>query len=53
MDSMSVGWINARWRPNTVYKTMPLAELFQTDAVIDRGNSAVPCSTSQETPSAS
>ena len=32
--SMSVGWISARWPPNTVYKTMPLAEFFQTDATI-------------------
>ena len=40
--SMSVGWISARWRPNTVYKAMPLAGLFQTDAVINQGNSGGP-----------
>lgn len=40
--SMSVGWISARWPPNTVYKTMPLAEFFQTDAVINQGNSGGP-----------
>ena len=40
--SMSVGWISARWPPNSVYKTMPLAEFFQTDAVINQGNSGGP-----------
>ncbi len=40
--SMSVGWISARWAPNTVYKAMPLAEFFQTDAVINTGNSGGP-----------
>jgi S1-C subfamily serine protease len=35
--ALSVGWISARWPPNTVYKTMPLAEFFQTDAVINTG----------------
>jgi serine protease Do len=40
--SMSVGWISARWAPNTVYRTMPLAEFFQTDAVINTGNSGGP-----------
>ena len=40
--SVSVGWISARWAPNTVYKTMPLAEFFQTDAVINTGNSGGP-----------
>jgi serine protease Do len=39
---MSVGWISARWPPNTVYKTMPLAEFFQTDATINTGNSGGP-----------
>jgi S1-C subfamily serine protease len=37
-----VGWISARWAPNTVYRTMPLAEFFQTDAVINTGNSGGP-----------
>jgi S1-C subfamily serine protease len=40
--SMSVGWISARWAPNTVYRSMPLAEFFQTDAVINTGNSGGP-----------
>ena len=40
--SLSVGWISARWEPNTVYKAMPLAEFFQTDAVINTGNSGGP-----------
>jgi S1-C subfamily serine protease len=40
--SMSVGWISARWPPNTVYKSMPLAEFFQTDTTINTGNSGGP-----------
>ena len=40
--SLSVGWISARWAPNTVYPAMPLAEFFQTDAVINTGNSGGP-----------
>src|SRR5262245_40172856 len=40
--SLSVGFISARWAPNTVYKTMPLAEFFQTDATINTGNSGGP-----------
>jgi S1-C subfamily serine protease len=40
--AMTVGWISARWAPNTVYKTMPMAEFFQTDAVINTGNSGGP-----------
>jgi S1-C subfamily serine protease len=32
--SLSVGWISARWAPNTVYRAMPLAEFFQTTATI-------------------
>jgi serine protease Do len=40
--SLSVGHISARWPPNTVYPTMPLAEFFQTDAVINTGNSGGP-----------
>src|SRR5262249_55881749 len=40
--SLSVGWISARWPPNTVYRGMPLAEFFQTDAVINTGNSGGP-----------
>jgi S1-C subfamily serine protease len=40
--SLSVGYISARWAPNTVYRTMPLAEFFQTDATINTGNSGGP-----------
>src|SRR5262250_1720123 len=40
--SMSVGWISARWPPNTVYKHMPLVEFFQTTATINTGNSGGP-----------
>jgi serine protease Do len=40
--SLTVGWISARWSPNTVYRSMPLAEFFQTDAVINTGNSGGP-----------
>jgi S1-C subfamily serine protease len=40
--SLSVGYISARWPPNTVYKSMPLAEFFQTDATINTGNSGGP-----------
>ena len=42
--SLSAGYISARWAPNTVYKTMPLAEFFQTTATINTGNSGGPCS---------
>ena len=40
--SLSVGWISARWAPNTVYGAMPLAEFFQTTATINSGNSGGP-----------
>jgi S1-C subfamily serine protease len=40
--SLSVGWISARWPPNTMYRAMPLAEFFQTDATINTGNSGGP-----------
>jgi S1-C subfamily serine protease len=40
--SLSSGLISARWKPNTVYKTMPLAEFFQTTATINTGNSGGP-----------
>jgi serine protease Do len=40
--ALSVGYISARWAPNTVYRSMPLAEFFQTDAVINTGNSGGP-----------
>jgi S1-C subfamily serine protease len=41
-DSLSAGWISARWAPNTVYPAMPLAEFFQTTATINTGNSGGP-----------
>src|SRR5262249_17781651 len=40
--SLSDGLISARWKPNTVYKTMPMAEFFQTTATINTGNSGGP-----------
>src|SRR6059036_3991688 len=40
--SLSAGLISARWPPNTVYKSMPLAEFFQTTATINTGNSGGP-----------
>jgi S1-C subfamily serine protease len=40
--SLSVGYVSARWAPNTVYRTMPMAEFFQTDATINTGNSGGP-----------
>jgi S1-C subfamily serine protease len=40
--SLSVGWISARWAPDTVYPSMPLAEFFQTTATINIGNSGGP-----------
>ena len=40
--SMSVGWISARWPPNTIFKDMPLAEFLQTTATINTGNSGGP-----------
>ena len=40
--SLSQGIVSARWPPNTVTKDFPLAEFFQTDAVINTGNSGGP-----------
>jgi serine protease Do len=40
--TLSVGSIRAWWAPNKAYRTMPLAEFFQTDAPIDTGNSGGP-----------
>src|SRR2546422_6267124 len=40
--SMSAGWISARWPPNSVYRSMPLAEFLQTNATINTGNSGGP-----------
>jgi S1-C subfamily serine protease len=40
--SLTTGLISARWPPNSVYRRMPMAEFFQTDAVINTGNSGGP-----------
>jgi serine protease Do len=40
--SMSVGWLSARWPPNTIFPDMPLAEFLQTTATINTGNSGGP-----------
>jgi len=40
--SFSAGWISAKWAPNTAYRSMPLAEFFQTTATINTGNSGGP-----------
>jgi serine protease Do len=40
--SLSTGVISARWEPDTVTREFPLAEFFQTDAVINTGNSGGP-----------
>jgi S1-C subfamily serine protease len=40
--SLSVGYVSARWPPNSVYPAFPLAEFFQTDATINSGNSGGP-----------
>src|SRR5262245_42600533 len=40
--SMSVGWITARWPPNTICPDMPLAEVLQTTATINTGNAGGP-----------
>jgi len=40
--TLTVGYISARRRPNTVYSGLSLAEFFQTDAAINEGNSGGP-----------
>lgn len=40
--SLTVGYISARHKPNTMYGGMARAEFFQTDAAINEGNSGGP-----------
>jgi serine protease Do len=40
--SLSAGIISAKWEPDTINSDFPLAEFFQTDAVINTGNSGGP-----------
>jgi serine protease Do len=40
--TLSVGHVGARYKPNTVYSGMSLAEFLQTDAAINPGNSGGP-----------
>jgi S1-C subfamily serine protease len=40
--SLSAGIVSARWEADTVTRDFPLAEFFQTDAVINTGNSGGP-----------
>src|SRR4030095_1039132 len=40
--SLSAGIISAKWEPDTINSDFPLAEFFQTDAVITNGNSGGP-----------
>ena len=40
--SLTTGYISARWAPNTVYRRLPMAEFFQTNAAINTGNSGGP-----------
>ncbi len=40
--SLSAGIISARWEPDSINRDFPLAEFFQTDAVINTGNSGGP-----------
>ncbi len=40
--SLTVGYISARHKPNTVYSAMSRAEFLQTDASINQGNSGGP-----------
>jgi serine protease Do len=40
--TLTVGYISARRRPNTLYSGLSLAEFFQTDAAINEGNSGGP-----------
>lgn len=40
--TLTVGYVSARHRPNTVYSALALAEFLQTDAAINQGNSGGP-----------
>jgi Trypsin-like peptidase domain len=40
--TLTVGYISARRRPNTLHSGLSLTEFFQTDAAINQGNSGGP-----------
>ena len=40
--TLTVGYLSARHKPNTIYAETPLAEFLQTDAEINQGNSGGP-----------
>src|SRR5712692_5959450 len=40
--TLTVGYLSARHKPNTIYAEIPLAEFLQTDAAINQGNSGGP-----------
>jgi len=40
--TLTVGYLSARHKPDTIYAEMPLAEFLQTDAAINQGNSGGP-----------
>src|SRR4029453_12305490 len=42
VHSFSAGWISAKWLPNPAYRSMPLAEFFQTTATINTRHPAGP-----------
>ena len=40
--TLTVGYLSARHKPDTIFSEMPLAEFLQTDAAINQGNSGGP-----------
>jgi serine protease Do len=40
--TLTVGYLSARHKPDTIFAEMPLAEFLQTDAAINQGNSGGP-----------